>query len=79
MGVVTNGAGNETRTRDLLFTRQLLYQLSYAGNRLYDTTQADQRQPCYDANGYTGFLLGIDTVCTTNQSNSTQVLIACLA
>jgi len=26
-----NGADNETRTRDLLFTRQLLYQLSYVG------------------------------------------------
>lgn len=45
LGVVANGAGNETRTRDLLFTRQLLYQLSYAGNRLYDTTQAGERQP----------------------------------
>lgn len=54
-GVVTSGAGNETRTRDLLFTRQLLYQLSYAGNRLYDTTQARQRQPCYDAIDYAVF------------------------
>ena len=27
----THGAGNETRTHDPLFTKQLLYQLSYAG------------------------------------------------
>ena len=27
------GASVETRTRDLLFTKQLLYQLSYAGNQ----------------------------------------------
>ena len=26
-----NGAGDGTRTRDLLITSQLLYQLSYAG------------------------------------------------
>jgi hypothetical protein len=26
-----NGAGDGTRTRDLLITNQLLYQLSYAG------------------------------------------------
>ena len=28
-----NGAGKGTRTPDLLLTRQLLYQLSYAGTR----------------------------------------------
>ncbi len=28
-----NGAGNKIRTRDLLITNQLLYQLSYAGTR----------------------------------------------
>ena len=50
------GAGNETRTRDLLFTRQLLYQLSYAGNKWYDTTQARTRQPCYDAIIYAVFV-----------------------
>ena len=27
-----NGAGTKNRTRDLLITSQLLYQLSYAGN-----------------------------------------------
>ncbi len=27
------GAGTKSRTRDLLITSQLLYQLSYAGNR----------------------------------------------
>ena len=27
-----NGAGTKIRTRDLLITNQLLYQLSYAGN-----------------------------------------------
>ena len=28
-----DGAGNRSRTRDLLITNQLLYQLSYAGAR----------------------------------------------
>ncbi len=28
-----NGAGERTRTADLLITNQLLYQLSYAGQR----------------------------------------------
>ena len=32
MVIAITGADNETRTRDLLFTRQLLYQLSYVGN-----------------------------------------------
>lgn len=30
--VTESGAGNRNRTRDLLLTRQLLYQLSYSGN-----------------------------------------------
>ncbi len=29
--IVLNGAGTKSRTRDLLITNQLLYQLSYAG------------------------------------------------
>src|SRR3954465_5925252 len=40
-----NGAGDVTRTRDLLITNQLLYQLSYAGqarNR-YSITEAGSR------------------------------------
>ena len=32
-GAIRDGAGDPSRTDDLLFTRQLLYQLSYAGIR----------------------------------------------
>ena len=32
LGGLQIGAGTRTRTVDLLFTKQLLYQLSYAGN-----------------------------------------------
>ena len=30
-----SGAATKSRTRDLLITNQLLYQLSYSGNNLY--------------------------------------------
>ena len=32
LGLCMYGAGTKSRTRDLLITSQLLYQLSYAGN-----------------------------------------------
>ena len=38
-----NGAGSGTRTHDLLITSQLLYQLSYAGNKARDSKQSDSR------------------------------------
>ncbi len=33
------GAGTKNRTRDLLITNQLLYQLSYAGNMLLTSSK----------------------------------------
>ena len=38
---VKAGAGERTRTADLLITNQLLYQLSYAGNPLKSVTCED--------------------------------------
>ena len=40
LGGVT-GAGSRNRTRDLLITNQLLYQLSYAGNLVWLRTTFD--------------------------------------
>jgi hypothetical protein len=39
-----NGAGSGTRTHDLLITSQLLYQLSYAGNKARDCKQSALRR-----------------------------------
>ena len=41
--IVLYGAGTKSRTRDLLITNQLLYQLSYAGV----VDHADARRPNY--------------------------------
>lgn len=38
-----NGAGDGTRTRNLLITNQLLYQLSYAGNNARSVAQRSGR------------------------------------
>ena len=50
--VDSSGAGERTRTADLLITNQLLYQLSYAGNPLESMTCEDTakcRQPVLPA------------------------------
>ena len=44
------GAGERTRTADLLITNQLLYQLSYAGNPLESMTCEDTAK-CRQPNG----------------------------
>ncbi len=45
------GAGDGTRTRNLLITNQLLYQLSYASPN-YITTQQNRRVVCLESNTY---------------------------
>jgi hypothetical protein len=44
-----NGAGNGTRTRDLLITNQLLYQLSYTG---LNNCRDNRKQKYYKINGF---------------------------
>ena len=49
----TNGAGDRSRTHDLLITSQLLYQLSYTGNVLkfiwWRMTGSNRRPPACKA------------------------------
>ena len=51
--LVIPGASGETRTRDLLITNQLLYQLSYAGNlaEMLDTRGLEGGQGQIEAAG----------------------------
>ena len=45
-----NGAGDRSRTHDLLITSQLLYQLSYTGNlRWWRMTGSNRRPPACKA------------------------------
>src|SRR5260221_13344438 len=52
LGVASDGAGEWTRTTDLLITNQLLYQLSYASPRTahegthYNKRVRQRRRPC---------------------------------
>ena len=48
----SKGAGRRIRTDDLLITNQLLYQLSYAGERTAQLSLQDRREQVVDlANG----------------------------
>ena len=45
------GAGSRIRTDDLLITNQLLYQLSYAGERTAQLSLQDRREQVVDLAG----------------------------
>ena len=54
------GAGSRIRTDDLLITNQLLYQLSYAGERTAQLSLQDRREQVVAEPGKAGQLLPCD-------------------